>query len=1025
MNVVDGDCRSPVLLSGLGWNSQLPGAVLATQLSALGAANRHVTDAAVAQKLARIVPVLYGGLAALPAAELAAAAAVLEGQPTVWVGNGFVPAERVAFKGGLDLSPHLYVLPLELSPFRDLLAVLGAQEAFSARQYTTLLQDLAREAGDNPLPPQQLAQALAVAQALADVIGASGGGATAGKQAVQDAGPAVTASKRPDEVLVPDSEGVLRPAAELAYDDAPWLDVPTAGLDAEMRLVHPRLSAPVAEALGVASRRRLMLAASANFLKVGLAGAGGGIEAFGQSEALTTRLRHIIQDYPEGPGVLLELVQNADDAGAHKAAFLLDARQYGTSSLLGPGMAAWQGPALLAYNDATFSPGDIAAIARIGQDGKMAQPAAIGRFGLGFNAVYHLTDLPSFVSGQHLVLFDPHAKYLPGASAAQPGLRINLTRGQLMRQFPDAFAPYMHFGCTMEGTYPGTLFRFPLRSGATAATSDIKSSPTTAEQALQLLQSLAEVLPQALLFLKSLKQIEVYVAGDLGGDGAAAAAAIDGEQQDQGPRLLFRATLASLDGSGPLQQPITHFVSSGGGGSGSQQLDAFYRRLAATKESDLPCSIGRVQLTLSVPQGTGFVLSQGPNSIETSQQDTAGRQDGDATLQISAHRSSSRAGDQQQQWPLQEIVREDWLVCNSLGGGAARALALKAWKDEKVKMIPWVGVAARLAPTPARSNSNTAAADTQGSTQHRLEHQSSIATSLSCSTPTAGRAFCFLPLPASTSLPVHINGYFELSSNRRDVWHGSDMAGAGRLRAQWNEALLQLVVAPAYVDLLTAAAKMLGHGAAYNRLWPSCDAPEPWQSVVRQLYGHLPGKPLLWSAASGGCWLNVSQCVFPDEACLEQPQEAAASADAPTVQEDSGRGEVGGAGTTAAAVLGPLGDALLLLDVPLVDLPVDVLKMMQKYLVRLVVVRRGTVDCMPGDSMSGVTAVGRSSGVKRGAAYLMSSTTSSCAASQCMCSCTLNSTNLKLVLLTVPSTVTCAASCILAHLPHPLLHHTA
>lgn len=91
-------CRSPVLLAGLGWSSQLPGAVLATQLSALGTSNRHVSDAALAQKLARVVPVLYGALAALPAAELAAAAAVLEGQPTVWVGNGFVPAERVAFK---------------------------------------------------------------------------------------------------------------------------------------------------------------------------------------------------------------------------------------------------------------------------------------------------------------------------------------------------------------------------------------------------------------------------------------------------------------------------------------------------------------------------------------------------------------------------------------------------------------------------------------------------------------------------------------------------------------------------------------------------------------------------------------------------------------------------------------------------------------------------------------------------------------------------------------------------------------
>lgn len=64
-----------------------------------------------------------------------------------------------------------------------------------------------------------------------------------------------------------------------------------------------------------------------------------------------------LQDYPEGPGVLLELVQNADDAGATKAAFLLDMRQHATSSLLGPGMAAWQGPALLAYNNAIFSPG--------------------------------------------------------------------------------------------------------------------------------------------------------------------------------------------------------------------------------------------------------------------------------------------------------------------------------------------------------------------------------------------------------------------------------------------------------------------------------------------------------------------------------------------------------------------------------------------------------------------------------------------------------------------------------------------
>lgn len=49
------------------------------------------------------------------------------------------------------------------------------------------------------------------------------------------------------------------------------------------------------------------------------------------------------------------------------------------------------------------------------------------------------------------------------------------------------------------------------------------------------------------------------------------------------------------------------------------------------------------------------------------------------------------------------------------------------------------------------------------------------------------------------------------------MWYGTDMAGAGRLRAQWNEALLQLVVAPAYLELLVAAAAALGPGPQFNR----------------------------------------------------------------------------------------------------------------------------------------------------------------------------------------------------------------
>ena len=47
------------------------------------------------------------------------------------------------------------------------------------------------------------------------------------------------------------------------------------------------------------------------------------------------RLKHIIEQYADGPGVLLELVQNADDAGASEISFLLDSKTYASNSVLG------------------------------------------------------------------------------------------------------------------------------------------------------------------------------------------------------------------------------------------------------------------------------------------------------------------------------------------------------------------------------------------------------------------------------------------------------------------------------------------------------------------------------------------------------------------------------------------------------------------------------------------------------------------------------------------------------------------
>ena len=65
-----------------------------------------------------------------------------------------------------------------------------------------------------------------------------------------------------------------------------------------------------------------------------------------------------------------------------------------------------------------------------------------GRFGVGFNSCYHLTDVVSFVSGRNLAIFDPHCSVLPSITAAEPGKRIDFVGNPVGDEYPDQFAPY-------------------------------------------------------------------------------------------------------------------------------------------------------------------------------------------------------------------------------------------------------------------------------------------------------------------------------------------------------------------------------------------------------------------------------------------------------------------------------------------------------------------------------------------------------------------------------------------------------
>ena len=109
----------------------------------------------------------------------------------------------------------------------------------------------------------------------------------------------------------------------------------------------------------------------------GMAASTDGVVDFGQSVDLTSRIREVLRGYPEGTAVFKELLQNADDAGARTFTLCLDLRSHDASlSSLLPGASAaaasLQGPALLAYNDASFTAADFVGISRLGDSGKAA-----------------------------------------------------------------------------------------------------------------------------------------------------------------------------------------------------------------------------------------------------------------------------------------------------------------------------------------------------------------------------------------------------------------------------------------------------------------------------------------------------------------------------------------------------------------------------------------------------------------------------------------------------------------------------
>ena len=195
-------------------------------------------------------------------------------------------------------------------------------------------------------------------------------------------------------------------------------------------MIHPKITNTEAANLGASPSSYRMLGNAMTPM--------AGWSSFGQTESLCDRINTILNDYPEGPTILLEFLQNADDAGATEFKVMIDNFSYPTQSIW-PGMTEFQGPSLLVYNNKMFTLDDFNAICNIGNSNKFKDPNKIGQFGLGFNSCYHITDVPSFVSDCYLVAFDPMTSYVPHATKGQPGVKIDYVNNnsEIVSQFPD------------------------------------------------------------------------------------------------------------------------------------------------------------------------------------------------------------------------------------------------------------------------------------------------------------------------------------------------------------------------------------------------------------------------------------------------------------------------------------------------------------------------------------------------------------------------------------------------------------
>ena len=691
----------------------------------------------------------------------------------VWHGNGFTSPSKLAFLSPckFDLKPYLFTVPQDFGALHSFFQQCGVREQFNETDLLgvlSMIKDKHNASNDvrNVADDRRLS---------CDIL----------QWMVKD-GKSLNSELR-RILLVPvmtwDNTLKMVPCNECTFCDAGWLrkggsELP---ITSQFPMIHDSISTKTASLLGVPPISTRVTGAEAL-----------GIEQTGPHEPITTRLKNILNEYKEGVGVFRELVQNADDAGATEVQFVLDWRSHPTERVLSSGMADCQGPALLVYNNAVFTDDDLQNISKLAGATKKEDLEKIGRFGLGFSSVYHFTDVPSFISRNYAVFFDPHRTHLGAHTpdASKPGIKINLAvNPDSLIYFPHQYLPYNGlFGCdttsasnTLEKFYfQGTLFRFAFRTKR----GEICDKIYNRQEIQSLVHSFQESSSSLLLFTQNVKRVTF----------------LEVEKNVIDPRkarLLFEMSKETAH----VHQPDKALVKTTFLKSCAEWTKTGSHAIFANKEPP--------------PKLTEVIAV------------------------------TSKNGDGNQE-------SCSWLISSCLGTGDSFQLATSE-EGKNQGVLSASGIAGKI----STDNGNGG-----------------------CLNPEAvnGEVFCFLPLSIPTGLPVHVNGYFAVTSNRRGIWESTTAdVGHQPFEVPWNRSLMEDAVSQAYFQLLENTMRMHKQGkiSSYDSfsLWPNPDKlmSSAWAPLIKSVYRRIANSDLPLFLIERE-WLSITQCIYLDGKLQELPK---------------------------------------------------------------------------------------------------------------------------------------------------------